>query len=338
MKTFKKIIAYSLALTLSVSGSIFFSVNSKSVRNTVFAEDKQADNWEYKIYDKIDGISSSPCVEITKYCGSEDIVDIPAQIKGYPVVSIAGKPFSGNSKTYDINIPSSIKRFENGFLDNSCVNFLTFNKLKFSIESENKLTLISYETNEKDSDVDIEVPSSLAGYTVTALWNNVFSNNKTIKSVKLPDTINYFDMNVFTNSTIEKINIPKSLKIIPSNTFKGCSSLNDVELNDNTIIAQNAFKDAPVILPESALSYEAGFCSNSFDRVTVNKNNFKYTILMTVIMAVTALQLINMFQLFLIQIKKLMLKFLDKYSNFLLQKQEIISGMTATAPELFSIQ
>lgn len=123
MKTFKKIIAYSLALTLSVSGSIFFSVNSKSVRNTVFAEDKQADNWEYKIYDKIDGISSSPCVEITKYCGDEDIVDIPAKIKGYPVVSIAGKPFSGNSKTYDINIPSSIKRFEKGFLDNSCINF-----------------------------------------------------------------------------------------------------------------------------------------------------------------------------------------------------------------------
>lgn len=278
MKTLKKIIAYSLALTLSVSGSAIFTDNNGMIQNTVFAEDKQPDNWEYTIYDKIDGISSSPCVEITKYCGDEDIVDIPAKIKGYPVVSIAGKPFSGNSKTYDINIPSSIKRFEKSFLDNSCVNFLTFNKLKFSIESEKELTLISYETNEKDSDVDIEVPSSLAGYTVTSLWDYVFSDNKTIKSVKLPDTINYFGMNVFTNSTVEKINIPKSLKIIPSNTFKGCSSLNDVELNDNVIIAQNAFKDAHVILPESALSYEAGFCPNSFGRVTVNKNNFKYTI------------------------------------------------------------
>lgn len=111
MKSFKKIIAYSLALTLSVSGSAFFSVNSKNIRNTVFAENTQSDGWEYTIYDKIDGISSSPCVEITKYCGNEDIVDIPAKIKGYPVVSSAGKPFSGNGATYDINIPSSIKRF-----------------------------------------------------------------------------------------------------------------------------------------------------------------------------------------------------------------------------------
>ena len=73
------------------------SNNSKNIRNTVFAEDKQADNCEYKIYDKIDGISSSPCVEITN-CGDEDIVDIPAQIKGYPVVSIAEKTFSGNAQ------------------------------------------------------------------------------------------------------------------------------------------------------------------------------------------------------------------------------------------------
>ena len=280
MKSFKKIIAYSLALTLSVSGSAFFSVNSKNIRNTVFAENTQSDGWEYTIYDKIDGISSSPCIEITKYCGEESIVDIPAEIKGYPVISVAGKPFSGNSKTYDINIPSSIKRFEDGFLDDSNIVFLTFNNLKFCIENEKKLTLVSYEANENESDVDIEVPSSLAGYTVTALWNYVFSDNKTIKSVKLPDTINYFGMNAFMNSAIEKINIPKSLKIIPSNTFNGCSSLSDVELNGNinVIIAQNAFKDAPVILPESALSYKAGFCSNSFDRVTVDKNNFKYTI------------------------------------------------------------
>lgn len=276
MKNFKKIIAYSLALTLSISSSAIHFGSSKVIRNTVFAESQKSGNWEYRIYDKIDGICSTPCAEITKYFGNETVIDIPEKINGYPVVSIAGKPFSRTDQPYEtINIPSTIKLFDDGILDDSMIDVLTYDKIyNFSIEENHTLKLNGYEGTESD----IEIPSSVAGYTVTALHDYVFLENKTIRSVRLPDTINYFGKSVFRDSTLEKINIPDSLKIIPSNTFNGCNNLNNVELNDHVIVAKNAFKDAPVVLPESALSYKAGSCGMSFSSIIIDKDQWRFKI------------------------------------------------------------
>lgn len=274
MKTFKKIIVCSLALTLTFCGSGIYPGSNSSARNTFFAEAQKSSDWEYKIYDKIDGICQTPCIEITKYKGNGDIVDIPEKIGDYPVVSIAKDAFSQNQHFECINVTSTLKRFDADEMYDSVYVLSYENNFNFYINEDHTLRLDSYE----GTDSDIEIPSHIAGCPVTALYDYVFSDNKIIKSVKLPDTINCFGRYVFKNSTLEKINIPDSLKILPSNTFSGCTNLSDVELNDNVIIAKNAFKDTPVILPESALSYETGTCAMSFNDIIIDKGPWRFKI------------------------------------------------------------
>ncbi len=275
MKVIKRIIVCSLAVTLSLSGSVIVSNESETPCGRVFAEEAKTNEWEYKIYDKIDGISSVPCVEITKYCGNDDIAYIPDQIEKYPVVSVAGKPFANAEKTNKISIPSSIKRFEDGFLENSNIHFFIYDDdSTFSIEEGKKLTLIKY----NGFKANVEVPDSIAGYTVTALGDYAFLGNTTIKSVTLPDAVDYFGRTVFSDSSLEEINIPESLKIIPSKTFEGCNNLKNIEWNNDAIIAYRAFSNTPVTLPESALSYETKYCDNSFADIIIDKGVLNFTI------------------------------------------------------------
>lgn len=271
----KKFVTCFLALTIGLSGG--FSTLSKNNYPAAIAE--SADNvnlndWEYKIYDKIDGVSSSACVEIVKYLGDEPVVNIPEKISGNPVVSISGDAFSGNIISSDITIPSSLTHFGDGFLSNSSIAMITYKNIRYCRIENGELAVYEYIGKEPD----IVVPETVAGNTVSRLWNSAFTGNQTIRSVRLPDTINYFGMRTFTNSSLENINIPKSLKIIPSNTFSGCNSLKNVDFNDNSIIAENAFKNTSVVLPESALSYKAKSCSTSFSNFIVSKDSFDFLI------------------------------------------------------------
>lgn len=280
MNAFKKIATYTLAVTLSFSCSAFYPLNNVVIPNAIIMEEQVYGKWGYVIHDKMDGISSTPCIEIANFYGTHVINDstanIPDEIDNYPVVSISGTTFSGNVVTYRINIPASIKHIDNYFLYDSQIKVISLDEnLEFVKNEKKELTLFACEK----PDTYIEVPESIAGYTVTGIFDDAFSNNKKIKSVKLPDTINYFGKSVFRNSTLEKINIPDSLKIIPSGTFSGCTALSNVDFNENVIVDKNQFENNQVVFPEYLLSYEAKTDYDSFEPATVNLNqwNFKVT-------------------------------------------------------------
>lgn len=279
----KKIMSCFLALTISLSGG--FAALSKNNYSFAVAESsdnvnqkdreyKIYENWEYKIYDKIDGVSPSACVEIVRYLGNDSVVNIPEKISGYPVVSISGKAFRGNTASYEINIPSSLTHFGDGFLRNSSIVSITDKNFRYFRQHPDNIIVGEY----IGKDPDIVIPESVAGNTVSNLHDSLFSGSQTIRSVRLPDTINYFGMRTFANSSLESINIPKSLKVIPSNTFSGCTSLKNVDFSENVIIAKNAFQNTSVVLPESASSYEAKSCSTSFTNLIVSRDSFDFLI------------------------------------------------------------
>ncbi|MDE6833460.1 MAG: leucine-rich repeat protein, partial [Ruminococcus sp.] len=94
------------------------------------------------------------------------------------------------------------------------------------------------------------IPEHIGNYTVTAISDEVFKDNQNIKNVTLPDTINYFGSEVFRNSSLVSVNIPKSLRVIPDYSFNNCSELETVAFHDDIVIMNNtAFKKTDIEVP-----------------------------------------------------------------------------------------
>ncbi|MDE6034994.1 MAG: leucine-rich repeat protein [Ruminococcus sp.] len=125
---------------------------------------------------------------------------------------------------------------------------ITYNDFKFTIRENcpDELILTEY----TGSAETLNIPENIEGYTITAIDSAVFMNNQTIKNVTLPDTINYFGSEVFRNSSLVSVNIPKSLKIIPDYSFNNCPELETVVFHDDIILMSNtAFKKTDIVVP-----------------------------------------------------------------------------------------
>lgn len=303
MKKLEKTIAYMLALTCCFSGATYLYGHYNTFPVTVYAEketeEKTFEDWSYVVYDKIDGVCDTPCIEITKHNrqGAWDAY-IPAKIDGLPVVSIAGNTFSEN-RVHQMDIPSSIKRFGEGFSDYlSDIYTITIDKkLEFSlnftenhtgasdnndfenmtIESVN-LTAV-YPLKDKDKTEDIDIPETVCGFPVVSVFNSAFEGNNNIRNVKIPDTVEYFGLTIFKDSSVQSVNIPKALKVIPSNTFKNCKNLKSVEFHENVIVASTAFKDTDFKVPDNVnVSESTAYVGNSHRNITKKSGDFNITI------------------------------------------------------------
>lgn len=77
---------------------------------------------------------------------------------------------------------------------------------------------------------DLVIPSTVSGYTVTAVGAGAFKNNTALKSVTLPDTVKSVGMNAFFGCTsLSSVDLSK-VETIDSRAFSGCSSLTSVTL------------------------------------------------------------------------------------------------------------
>ncbi|MBQ9895591.1 MAG: leucine-rich repeat protein [Ruminococcus sp.] len=117
--------------------------------------------------------------------------------------------------------------------------------------------LFVYTGNESD----VVVPEYVEGHKVEGIRDYAFSDNKSIKNVTLPDSIYYFGEGIFSGSSVETVNIPKSLKVIPCRTFEGCENLKEVNYHDDIMICDGyAFEDTDYEMPdwlrEKGIDYE----------------------------------------------------------------------------------
>jgi len=117
--------------------------------------------------------------------------------------------------------------------------------LKYDYNSNSrKAYLIRYK--EKKVPEILNIPSTIRGHTVEGLFkysvfsfasffggdsNGVFENNKEIKNVILPETINYIYGGAFDNSGIESITFNGNIKDITSDCFKSSNKLEKIIIN-----------------------------------------------------------------------------------------------------------
>lgn len=165
------------------------------------------------------------------------------------------------------------------------VNFISFsadtteyNGMMFKVRdnNENELILTEY----SDAKGEVVIPEKIGDCTVTAIGDKVFNGNTAISRVEIPDTINYFGGEVFRDSSISDVNIPKELRIIPSYTFNNCQELETVEFHDDIFIISNtAFKKTNITIPELLFERVSGSTiKNSNTVVDFPYDNWSYSV------------------------------------------------------------
>lgn len=132
---------------------------------------------------------------------------------------------------------------------------VVYNDMYFNIREDRNNELI-LKVCGNTTETNLVIPEKIGEYTVTGIDNSAFSDNKgkgfIVENVTLPDSIDYFGYNVFRNSTVISVNIPKSLRMIPSYTFERCRNLETVIFHDNILaIADSAFKNTNITVPQN---------------------------------------------------------------------------------------
>ena len=195
-------------------------------------------DFEYDVLD--DGT-----VEIAKYIGNAEKVDIPAEIDGKSVTSIGGYAFSDCESIINITIPSSVTK----------IGWYTFNNCS-------KLT-------------SIKIPNN-----VTEIGGYAFSSCRSLTSITIPNGVTEIGWYAFRGCrSLTSITIPNSVTSIGDPAFYGCSSLISINVtadNANYTSVNGVLFDKK---KSELICYPAGKTDKSYtlpDSVTMINNEAFY--------------------------------------------------------------
>ena len=234
-------------------------------------------------------------VEITKYIGSAEKVDIPEKIDGKSVTSIGDYAFDDCESFKSITIPDSVTSIGDSAFED-CIN------LK-SITIPGSVTSIGeWAFNRCANITSVTIPNS-----VTSIGNNAFIGCESLTEIKVAaKNVNYASVNgvlfnkdksklvFYPGGKIDKnysipesvtdigrcafdhcisltsVTIPNSVTSIGDGAFEGCTSLKSIVISDSvTSIGGSAFSGCislkSIIIPKSVtvIGYEAfGGCLN----------------------------------------------------------------------------
>ena len=108
------------------------------------------------------------------------------------------------------------------------------------------------------TDENVVIPAySPSGEKVVQIKARAFAGNRTIKSVRLPETVTQIGAGAFEYCTnLESINLPSNLDIIQNYTFNGCEKLKEITIPNRVYyIGMEAFADCiaceSIVIPAS---------------------------------------------------------------------------------------
>lgn len=180
---------------------------------------------------------------ITGYNGTENSVEIPAEIDGYPVTTIANFAFVECTSVTEIIISAAIssiglnalhcENIENIFVDEDNQNYS--NDEHGVLFNKNKTLLISYPSG--NTATVYSIPDSVETIGYAAFYGAV-----NLSIVEIPDSVTKFELGAFSHSAISSVTIPGSITKIGEAAFNTCPLLTSITISKNvTIIGNSAF-------------------------------------------------------------------------------------------------
>ena len=242
---------------------------------------------EYEYYPYDDGT-----IKISKYNGSETIIEIPSEIDGKKVVTIGSQAFSCYNEAFDedrsnlksVIIPDSVTYIESYAFDN-CPNLA-------NITIPNSVTVIEeyafkdteWLENKQNENPLVIVNGILVDGTkckgnvtipdnVTNIVSGAFRNCKKLTSVTMPNSVTSIGYSAFYNCTnLTNVKLSNSVKWIDNYTFSNCTSLTSVIIpNGVTSIGYATFRNCrsltKILIPNSVT-----YSENAFDYCTSLKD------------------------------------------------------------------
>jgi len=174
---------------------------------------------------------------LMKYRGQDETVKIPNG-----VTDINARAFSNNTKVRYVYIPDSVL----GMGGNVFGDCTALEKVRLP----NNLKLLTRETFYRCTSLkSVTIPDSVEciginafdgcemltdikfGKNLKSIGWDAFARCTSLKSLRLPDALEEIDQDLFYNSSIEELYIPKSVKDISPSAFSGCSKLKKVEVD-----------------------------------------------------------------------------------------------------------
>jgi hypothetical protein len=215
-------------------------------------------------------IVTNGAVTITKYLGTNAVVNVPDSIFGLPVVSIATYAFSYANGVQAVTIPNGVTNIGYGafqacydltnvVMPNTVVTlgdyaFIGCENLKAMVLSSN-LTSIGYSGFYGCAALrEIIIPNSvislgqyafgecldLASVTfptnLAAIPLGTFANCHSLTSISLPDTVTNIGTSAFNGCrSLSALSLPSNVKTIDFSGFDRCTSLTNVEISSRTL-------------------------------------------------------------------------------------------------------
>lgn len=126
------------------------------------------------------------------------------------------------------------------------------------------------------SDSNLIIPSSLDGYRVTMIRDNLFSDKQSLVSVTVPSTVTTIGEYAFANNyNLESVTLPDSITSIGDHAFYYCTSLTKVNIpNKLTEISDSLFEDctslSDITIPDSVTTIgSAAFLGTAIKEISL---------------------------------------------------------------------
>jgi hypothetical protein len=159
-------------------------------------------------------------VTITGYEGKAETIDIPAQIKGFPVTAIGFGAFDYCETLTSIIIPSSITTIgDEAFI--YCYN-LTSIEIPSSVTAIGNMVFYSCLRL-----THIKIPPS-----VRSIGERAFNDCRSLASIEIPSSVTSIGWSAFWHcASLTNITIPSSVTSIKSEAFSNCRSLTGITVD-----------------------------------------------------------------------------------------------------------
>ena len=137
-------------------------------------------------------------------------------------------------------VAAPISAYADDISVSSSVDYVTYGNFVYIIKADKTADIVEYNGKEEN----VVIPAEVNGYTVTGIsgWSGkptsshplgaitgAFKNNKTIKTVVIPDTVKYIDDESFYGCTaLESVTFGNGVEEIGDYAFENCTSLSKV--------------------------------------------------------------------------------------------------------------
>ena len=244
-------------IIFNISSNLIFAVTEEIENNEIksnisnddylkeYSEEKIEGDFKYKVY-------NSEYATITRYIGSELIVNIPESIGEYPVLEIGDSAFYDCKELKKINMPDGTEKIGDHAFYN-CTNLVQIN-LPDSIEELGGGAFRNCTNLES-----INYPKNLRKVSAISLYG-VFDGCTKLTKIEIPEGITKIPEYAFKNSKLEEVIMANTIREIGDSAFYDCKELKKINMPDGTEkIGDYAFNNCTSLteieLPNSILEY-----------------------------------------------------------------------------------